>query len=361
MEEILDLLNIERWRGADHLRADADHNSRMVKSPVNLAPPGLSPIEIGVKFIEPISGGLIKAVLAEFVCFILFLFFTIGTICFGCHLPDINLAGQDSVVEVCALTAPRVLTIATAFGLSIFVLVYASASFSGGHLNPAITLGFLITKKVTLLRAVLYWAAQITGGIIGVAFVKAVDKVAFAVAKGGTNGLTALVDEGGGWLMETILTFALVFVVFAATDAARAENTAHLPVLAPMAIGFTVFICHLVAIPIDGCSINPARSFAAAVVYGKWNDMWIFWVGPFSGAIIAALTYELVFRPTRKMVRGPDGEMVLPTEQGPEVTAPVAKLPPYSGEAGLSMAHDVERQATTGDMKTSPRDYENGR
>jgi aquaporin PIP len=149
--------------------------------------------------------------------------------------------------------------------------------------------------------------------------------------------------------------------VFAATDALRAENKAHLPVLAPMAIGFTVFICHLVAIPIDGCSINPARSFAAAVVYGRWTDMWIFWVGPFSGATIAALTYELAFRPSRKVIKGADGQLELPTQGGPDLDAPVARLPPFSGESGLKPMDDIEQQKINAELKTSPREFDNGR
>ena len=95
--------------------------------------------------------------------------------------------------------------------------------------------------------------------------------------------------------------FALVFVVFAATDAERAVSTAPLPILAPLSIGMIVFACHLVAIPIDGCSINPARSFGPALVAERWHNFWIFWVGPYTGALIASVMYELLFR-TRGMV-----------------------------------------------------------
>lgn len=82
------------------------------------------------------------------------------------------------------------------------------------------------------------------------------DHDGFHAAKGGANILLAGLPQGAGWLMESILTFLLVFVVFAATDQARAQSTAHLPILAPAGIGFAVFVCHLAAVALDGCSIN---------------------------------------------------------------------------------------------------------
>ena len=81
-------------------------------------------------------------------------------------------------------------------------------------------------------------------------------KTGFAAGKGATNRLLAGLPQSAGWLMETILTFLLVFVVFTATDQGRAQSTSHLPVLAPAAIGMAIFICHLAAVPIDGCSVN---------------------------------------------------------------------------------------------------------
>lgn len=82
------------------------------------------------------------------------------------------------------------------------------------------------------------------------------DHSGFHAAKGGSNVLLSGLPQSAGWLMESILTFLLVFVVFAATDQARAQSTAHLPILAPAGIGFAVFVCHIAAVPIDGTSIN---------------------------------------------------------------------------------------------------------
>lgn len=290
-------------------------------------------IELGLKFPlhEPINASLLKAVAAEFVHMTAFLFIVIGTACFGCHTAGVGVGavsgGQVVHPESCLLTDGRLLSIATAFGLTIGVLVYSSATFSGGHLNPAVTLGLLLGKKVTLMRAAFYWAAQMLGAILGCAFVYAIDRSGYNAAGGGVNAPLPGITDGGVWLMEALLTAVLVFVVFAATDSKRNAIGAHLPILAPFAIGFTVFIAHLVAIPIDGCSINPARSFGAAVVAGKWDDQWLFWVGPFTGSVIAAVLYEAGFRPTRKQILAPDDEYTVAKHDA-------IRLPEYAGLKG---------------------------
>ncbi|VAH49796.1 unnamed protein product [Triticum turgidum subsp. durum] len=94
-------------------------------------------------------------------------------------------------------------------------------------------------------------------------------------------------------------TFVLVYTVFSATDPKRSARDSHVPVLAPLPIGFAVFMVHLATIPITGTGINPARSFGAAVIYNNekaWDDHWIFWVGPFIGAAIAAAYHQYVLR-----------------------------------------------------------------
>ena len=95
------------------------------------------------------------------------------------------------------------------------------------------------------------------------------DLTGFAAATGGANRLLEALPTSAGWLLETVLTFTLIFVIFIATDNRRAQSTAHLPMLAPAAIGFAVFACHLAAVALDGCSINPARSFGPAVTSGE--------------------------------------------------------------------------------------------
>lgn len=297
--------------------------------------------QLGIAIWEKLTPTLVKAVFVEFFCTLLFLYITIGSITFGCHVSGVGSgekvdpSNPNAATTDCFLNATRVLPLAMVFGVAIFVLVYVAAAFSGGHLNPAVSLAFVITKKISLLRFFLYVIAQLAGATIGAALVRAMDKVATVSSQGGTNRLILGIPVSTAWAMECILTCALVLVVFAATDGKRAQNTAHLPVLAPMAIGFTVLICHLVALPIDGCSVNPARSFGAAAAVNIWDYQWIFWVGPLSGAVIAALIYELALRPH------------LATPEGGVADTHQQQLPGYSGVAGLkghtANTHKVDR------------------
>ncbi|KAL3586011.1 hypothetical protein D5086_012878 [Populus alba] len=192
-----------------------------------------------------------------------------------------------------------ILGIAWAFGGMIFVLVYCTAGISGGHINPAVTFGLFLARKVSLVRAVLYMVAQCLGAICGCGLVKAFQKSYYTKYGGGANGLASGFSKGTGLGAEIIGTFVLVYTVFSATDPKRNARDSHVPVLAPLPIGFAVFMVHLATIPITGTGINPARSFGAAVIYNEdkaWDDHWIFWVGPFIGAAIAALYHQYVLR-----------------------------------------------------------------
>lgn len=303
-----------------------------------------SSIQIGIHPWEKPSTHLLKAALAEFVCMTIFIYATIGAICFGCHSSDVatgakTSAGTISAPADCFLSSSRALTIAASFGFSIAVMVYAAASFSGGHLNPAVTLAACLTRKVSLPRALIYFVAQIGGALLGAFFVSITDPTGFHAGAGGTNRLLAGQSQGGAWLLEFMLTGLLVFVVFAATDTHRATTSAHLPVLAPFAIGFAVFVCHLAAIPLDGCSINPARSLGPAVIIGKFEHQWIFWVGPFSGAIFAAFVYELCFRPFQ-------AQLIAAGEQKPMEDTGQAVLPAYAGFHGVNEWHGDEEETS---------------
>ncbi|KAL0020531.1 hypothetical protein WJX79_005805 [Trebouxia sp. C0005] len=285
---------------------------------------------------------MIQAVLTEFVTTVLFLYLCTGAICFGTHLTDVSdstgTGGETANPAANNLDAARVLSIATSFGFTIFVLVYIAAAFSGGHINPAISLAFLLAKKISAQRFLCYVVAQLVGAILGSAFVYATDQSGFHAAKGGSNVLLTGLPQSAGWLIESILTFLLVFVVFAATDHARAQSTAHLPILAPAGIGFAVFVCHIAAVPIDGTSINPARSFGPAVVSGTWTHHWIFWVGPFTGAVVATLLYELAFRPSAEPIKSVD----YVDQHGNEYES--SRLPGYAGVSGLDVDPAVLRQ-----------------
>lgn len=162
----------------------------------------------------------------------------------------------------------------------------------------------LVTGKLSVLRASTYAVMQVAGACLGSVLVKAIDPQGYKAALGAANRLNVWADIGSGIGAEIILTAIFAFVVHAAVDTRRGATTAHLPVLAPAAIGIAVFMAHIIAVPIDGCSINPARSFGVAAVARVWEHHWIFWVGPIVGACVAGILYE-VFSPITEIHGSP--------------------------------------------------------
>ncbi|GLT69764.1 hypothetical protein SLA2020_418900 [Shorea laevis] len=229
-----------------------------------------------------------RAIVTEFVATLLFLYIIVSTI-----------IGHQRNTEKCASVGP--LGIAWAVGGTIFVLVYCTAGISGGHINPAVTFGMFLARKVSLPRAILYMVAQCVGAICGCALVKSFQKPYYNSLRGGANWVSEGYSHRTALYAEIIGTLVLVYTVFSATDPKRNARDSHVPVLAPLPIGFAVFIVHLATIPITGTGINPARSLGAAVILDKeviWADQWIFWVGPMVGAAIAAFYYQFVLRGT---------------------------------------------------------------
>lgn len=218
-----------------------------------------------------------RATLAEFIATLLFVFLGAGTV----------VVTGGLLKE--GLTSARLVAIALAHGLAIALLVSATAKISGGHINPAVTFGALITGKINLAKAIMYAVAQLVGAVIGAWLLMLVIPAA-AQGNLGAHGLGSGVTAGGGLLAEIVLTFALVFVVFA--TAMDPKGLGH---LAPAAIGLTVLVDHLFGVPVTGASMNPARSFGPALVAGAWNNHWVFWVGPLIGGGLAALVYEFLF------------------------------------------------------------------
>ncbi|KAK8581477.1 hypothetical protein V6N13_144501 [Hibiscus sabdariffa] len=235
-----------------------------------------------------------RAVIAEFIATLLFLYVTVLTVIGYKVQTD---PAKNTVDPDCG--GVGILGIAWAFGGMIFILVYCTAGISGGHINPAVTFGLFLARKVSLIRALMYMVAQCLGAICGCGLVKAFQKSYYNHYGGGANEVAAGFNKGTGLGAEIIGTFVLVYTVFAATDPKRNARDSHVPVLAPLPIGFAVFMVHLATIPITGTGINPARSFGAAVIYNKdkaWDDQWIFWVGPFVGAAIAAFYHQYILR-----------------------------------------------------------------
>ncbi|KAH8973891.1 hypothetical protein BDL97_01G071800 [Sphagnum fallax] len=228
-----------------------------------------------------------RAVVAEFVATLLFLYISLATV-IGASRNAANCAGVG------------ILGIAWSFGGMIFVLVYCTAGISGGHINPAVTFGMFLARKVSLPRALAYIIAQCLGAICGAGLVKGFQRSFYENYGGGANFVHPGYSLGTGLAAEIIGTFVLVYTVFSATDPKRNARDSHVPVLAPLPIGFAVFMVHLATIPITGTGINPARSFGAQVIYNhNWHHHWIFWLGPFLGAAFAAAYHQYVLRAGR--------------------------------------------------------------
>ncbi|XP_058729809.1 aquaporin PIP2-7-like [Vicia villosa] len=233
-----------------------------------------------------------RALIAEFVATLLFLYITILTIIGYSHQTDASAGGTDC-------DGVGILGIAWAFGGMIFILVYCTAGISGGHINPAVTFGLFVGRKVSLLRAIFYIAAQSAGAICGTGLAKGFQKSYFDRYGGGANFIHDGYNKGTALGAEIIGTFVLVYTVFSATDPKRNARDSHVPVLAPLPIGFAVFMVHLATIPITGTGINPARSFGSAVILNQdkiWDDQWVFWVGPIIGATVAAIYHQYILR-----------------------------------------------------------------
>jgi len=190
-------------------------------------------------------------------------------------------------------TAATNLLAAITQGFAIATFVYAISHTSGGHINPAVTIGLMVTKHIGILRGVTYILAQITGGILGAGLLKAV----LPNAVEGNLGTTTLgngIDQGQGFLFEFILTFTLLFTIFG-TALSKEAGASGTHTLAPLPIGFAVLIGVAIAFNFTGGSLNPARTFGPAIWSSTWTHHWIYWVGPLSGALAAGLLQRFVF------------------------------------------------------------------
>src|SRR5437867_8224728 len=181
------------------------------------------------------------------------------------------------------------LGIALAHGLTIAVMVSATGGISGGHLNPAVTFGLMLADKIDLKSATAYWIAQLAGAAIAgyllLFLLRGQPDLAAKIVAHGTPDLDATVTLGQGVLIEAVLTFFLVFVVFGSAVDARA------PKIGGLAIGLTVALDILFAGPLTGGAVNPARTFGPALVSGHWNNHVVYWIGPLLGGGLAGVLY----------------------------------------------------------------------
>ena len=220
------------------------------------------------------------AVIGEFIATFIFLFSTIGCVVFT----------QDG-----GISTARQLQVSLIFGNSITILVFIFAGISGGNINPAVSWALMLTGKISPVRCLCYSIAQVLGAICGTGFVRVMTPALFDQVNGGANAINpnATLTEAMG--VEFACTALLVMTVMAACDSVRAESNKHIPTIAPIVIGLAVTGAHFIAIPVDNCSINPARSFGVSAVSGYWNDHHVFWFGPYLGSTFAAILYYHIF------------------------------------------------------------------
>jgi MIP family channel proteins len=208
---------------------------------------------------------------------------------------------------------------ALAHGLVIAVMVSAVGFISGGHFNPAVTLGFLVTRRIAPVLAVWYWLVQFAAAALAALLLKwLLWSSVESDSKLGAPALYSQISSGKGVVIEAVLTFFLVWVIFATA----ADPRGAFKQIAGLAIGFTIALDILMGGGLTGAAMNPARAFGPELVGNHWSSFWVWYIGPFAGAVIAASVYELLYlRPARP-------EPVGPPETGVEEPGP--------GEAALS-------------------------
>uniref|UniRef100_A0A8C5QU51 Aquaporin-4 n=1 Tax=Leptobrachium leishanense TaxID=445787 RepID=A0A8C5QU51_9ANUR len=181
--------------------------------------------------------------------------------------------------------------IAFCFGLSIAILIHCFGHICEAFLNPAVALAMICTRKITVARGIFYIIVQCLGAIAGAGVVALITPHSNWPV--GVTQEHVTISHGQALLVETIITFQLVFTIFASCDKKRTDIKVPIPLI----IGLSVTIGHLFAIQYTGASMNPARSLGTSVVFNKWGNHWIYWIGPMMGGILAAFVYEYLFCP----------------------------------------------------------------
>jgi len=209
-----------------------------------------------------------------------------------------------------------VVQVSLAFGLAVFVGAQICGPISGGYMNPAVVIGGLVARRLSIIKSILYVAFQIIGAIVGAGVLQAFTPNTLPAHALGMNALQSTSQEkltaeackaigltGGidaackaafkvsayqGFFMELIVTMVFVLLILNVTEERSGPQWSP-----PMMIGLTVTLAHVLLIPYTGCSINPARSLGPAVVMNNMTDQWIFWAGPLAGGLLAGLFHTI--------------------------------------------------------------------
>jgi aquaporin Z len=225
---------------------------------------------------------LAKRATAEFIGTFWLVFGGCGTAVMAAAFPNVGVG---------------LLGVALAFGLTVLTMAYAIGHISGCHLNPAVSVGLVVGKRFPASDLAAYVAAQLVGAIAaaGVLYVIASGKPGFDLAAGFASNGYAEHSPGGYSLVaclvaEVVLTFMFLMIILGATDRRAPQG------FAPIAIGLGLTLIHLIGIPVTNLSVNPARSTGPALFVGGWalEQLWLFWVAPIVGAVIAGIVYGAI-------------------------------------------------------------------
>jgi aquaporin Z len=189
------------------------------------------------------------------------------------------------------------LGVSLAFGLTVVTMAYAIGHISGAHLNPAVSVGLVAGGRFPARELPAYVVAQLAGAIIaaGVLYVIANGAASFDLSGGFASNGYGMHSPGGyslgaAFLSELVLTFMFLMIILGATDPRAPQG------FAPIAIGLALTLIHLIGIPVTNLSVNPARSTGPAMFVGGWaiQQLWLFWVAPLAGALLAGVVYPLI-------------------------------------------------------------------
>jgi MIP family channel proteins len=228
----------------------------------------------------------LQKIVAEFIGTFALVFFGVGAII------------ADQFLRSSAVGQPGfgLLGIALAQGLAFGIMVTALGHVSGGHFNPAITIGFWVTRKLSTFDTLAYWAAQLGGGMAAAYLLRTLPFEAWSSVQLGTPDLAIGVTRSTGIIFEAVMTFFLVFVFFA--TAVDEHGAFHKN--AGFTVGLTVTIAVLLGEPFTGAALNPARVLGPAIAANHWTNHGVYWIGPLGGGVVAGWLYDTMFLAKRE-------------------------------------------------------------